>query len=87
MCHLPDLPPLHDLSAALSDSSSATVCDGAIRLLRRPLPGRAVCAARRIDGVLYVVVDLEKRHALREMLDMLRQRWADVVESVATESR
>ncbi len=86
MIHLLDQSALDELSAALSGSYSMTLCDGKVRLLCRPLPGRAVCVAKQVDGVLYVVIDLEKPHALREARAMLEQCRADFVEPVVTEA-
>ena len=84
--HLLDQPAIDEPSAASSRSYSMTLCDGKVRLLCRPLPGRAVCVAKQIDDVLYVVIDLEKPHALRETQAMLQQRGAEFVEPVVTEA-
>jgi len=82
--HLLDLPALDELYAALSGSCSMTscsmtLCDGKVRLLSRPLPGRAVCVTKQVDDVRYVVVDLEKPHALQETQAMLQQCRAEVM--------
>jgi hypothetical protein len=57
-------------------TSDLTLCEGFIELRFRPLGGRAVCAALIVDGVLWVVIDLNKFNALgqaREMLEEWRQ--------------
>lgn len=75
---------LDELAAALSGSYSTTLCGGQVRILCRPLPGRAVCAAQRANGVLYVVVDLAKPDAFREARQMLSEWRAEFLEPYVT---
>ncbi len=64
---LPDCP---DPTAGLSD---LTLCEGLIEVRCRPLEGRAVCAAMTVDGVLWVVTDLDKPNALQQAREMLEE--------------
>lgn len=74
MIHLLDPTALAQLAAALSGTYSLTLCEGRVRLLCRSLPDRAVCAAKHVDGILYVFVDLDKPRAIPEAWDMI-QEW------------
>lgn len=76
---------LDELAAALSGSYSSTLCGGRVRVLCRPLPGRAVCAAQRAGDVLYIVVDLAKPNALCEARQMLSDWRAEFLEPTFAE--
>ncbi len=80
MTHFLDEACLAELLAALSGchhltagSSDLTLLEGFIEVRCRPLEGRAVCAALTVDGVLWVVIDLDKPKALEQAREMLEQ--------------
>lgn len=56
--------------------------DGEAKVLCRSLPGRAIAAAARVDGVLVVCLDLDKpsasRHARAMLAEWRRQFLGDV---------
>jgi hypothetical protein len=64
------LPHCPDPTAGLSD---LTLIEGLIEVRYRPLEGRAVCAAMTVDGVLWVVIDLNKPNALQQAREMLEE--------------
>jgi hypothetical protein len=78
--HLVDESCLDELIAALSGpstlpagSSDLTLCEGFLEVRCRPLDARAVCAAMTVDGVLWVVIDLDKPNALGQAAEMLEE--------------
>jgi len=78
--HLVDESCLEELLAALpacsdriAGPSAMTLCEGFIEVRCRPLGGRAVCAAVTVDGVLWVVIDLDKPHALEQAGEMVEE--------------
>lgn len=44
-----------------------------VRVVYDTLPGRALCAATVLDGLLWVAVDLDKASAPRHALAMIRE--------------
>lgn len=47
-----------------------------IRVVTDTLPGRAICTATVVDGVLWLVLDLDKPSAHRHALAMIRETKA-----------
>jgi len=84
---------LTELLAALSGchhltagSSDLTLVEGFIEVRCRPLEGRAVCAAMTVDGVLWVVIDLDKPEALEQTRDMLEEWYTKHLQPTLTEA-
>jgi hypothetical protein len=68
---------LSGCSGRAAGTSDLTLCEGFIELRFRPLGGRAVCAALTVDGVLWVVIDLNKSNAMGQAREMLEEwRWS-----------
>lgn len=61
-----------ELSAALS-GRYVNELSGGTRIICAPLPADAVCALSRVDGALWVFVDLDKPDALGHARAMLRE--------------
>jgi len=75
---------LQALNIALCGSYTLPILDGhEAKVICAPLPGRAIAAAARVDGLLVVCLDLDKpaapRHA-RIMLDEWRREFLGDVE-------
>jgi hypothetical protein len=66
-------------------SSDLTLAEGFIEVRCRPLEGRAVCAAMTVDGVLWVVIDLNKPNALEQARQMLEEWRACYLQPTVTE--
>src|SRR3954470_17049149 len=64
---------LSSFPGPVAGTSDLTLCEGFIELRFRPLGGRAVCAALTVDGVLWVVIDLNKSNALGQAREMLEE--------------
>jgi hypothetical protein len=68
-----------------SGSSDLTLCEGLLEIRGRPLDGRAVCAAMTVDGVLWVVIDLDKPNALAQAREMLEEWRTSHLKRTVTE--
>lgn len=55
---------------------SGCVSMDAVRIVYDSLPGRAVCAAAVVDGLLWLVLDLDKPSAPRHALAMMAEAGA-----------
>lgn len=64
---------LHEVMGVLSARYAIDLCGGHVRLITAPLPGKAVCAIQWHQGVLCVLVDVEKPDAHSHAREMLRQ--------------
>jgi hypothetical protein len=71
---------VHEVMSVLSARYAIDLCDANIRLITAPLGGKAVCAVQWHQGVLCVVVDVEKPMAHSHAREMLRQ-WQGLVEA------
>jgi hypothetical protein len=88
--HLLDESCLDEAIATLSGSSNLTIdltlCEGLLEIRCRPLDGRAVCAAMTVDGVLWVVIDLDKRNAVGQAREMLQEWRTSYLQPTVTET-
>lgn len=66
----------HALQHALCGTYSLPVCQGKARVVAAALPGRAICAAATVAGILWVVLDFDKPSAHRHARVMLRE-WRE----------
>lgn len=76
MAHLLTEREITEIVAVLSTTYVVDICGGSTRIISAQLPGKAVCAAKRADDRLFIVVDLEKPLAHRHARQMLRE-WRD----------
>jgi len=66
--------------------SDLTLCEGLLEVRCRPLEGRAVCAAMKIDDVLWVVIDLDKPNAVGLAQEMLEEWRTSHLQRTVTET-
>lgn len=76
---------LAEVLTALDSRFVAQFAGGAIRVLSRSLPGKAVCAIlpEQPDNVLRIVFDANKPNALCHTRAMLEEWWESYAEPVA----
>lgn len=77
MPHLLNSDALDALARALCGTYTLPLCEGGAQVVCAALPGRALVTATRRDGVLWVVLDLDKPAAPRHARAMLRE-WRDL---------
>lgn len=73
MAHLLSPDDIETLMRALAGSCSVPIGDGEVRVVCAPLPGRAIVSATRVDGILWICLDLDKPSAHRHAGAMLRE--------------
>ena len=71
-----DPPPDIDVSDLLVALKSCSVSFPGIRVVCDTLPGRSICAAAIVDGVLWVVLDFDKPSAPLHAHSMIREAMA-----------
>lgn len=87
MAHLLSEHDVSELVSVLSASYVVDACGGTVRIITAPLPDKAVCVIRDGgDGLVYMVVDVEKPLAYRHARQMLREWRSGYVEPVVTDN-
>lgn len=84
MLDMLDSTSMEELACALAGTYSLTLCGGRIRVLCRPLPGRAISALQRVGDVIYVFLDLDKPRAPRTAWEMVQDWRASFLEPEVT---